>query len=43
MAMLAETIDRPAMVTGDVEEILGRPAATFAQWVSDHRHSFTDH
>ena len=41
MAMLAETLDKPALVTGDVEKILGRPARTFAQWVSEHRHMFT--
>jgi uncharacterized protein YbjT (DUF2867 family) len=42
MAMLAETVDRPALVTNDVEKILDRPATSFAQWVSDHRHLFTD-
>jgi uncharacterized protein YbjT (DUF2867 family) len=42
MALLAETIDRPALVTHDVEKILDRPACTFAQWVSEHRHLFTE-
>jgi uncharacterized protein YbjT (DUF2867 family) len=42
MALLAETIDRPALVTHDVEKILDRPARTFAQWVSEHRNLFTD-
>ncbi|OBG22640.1 NAD(P)H-binding protein [Mycobacterium sp. 852002-51057_SCH5723018] len=41
MAMLAETLDKPALVTHDVEKILGRPATTFAQWVSQHRDLFT--
>jgi len=41
MAMLAETLDKPALVTHDVEKILGRPATTFAQWVSEHRDLFT--
>jgi len=41
IAMLAETLDKPALVTHDVEKILGRPAATFAQWVSQNRHLFT--
>jgi uncharacterized protein YbjT (DUF2867 family) len=41
MGLLAETIDRPALVTHDVEKILDRPATSFAQWVSDHRHLFT--
>jgi uncharacterized protein YbjT (DUF2867 family) len=40
-AMLAESLDKPALVTGEVEKIAGRPATTFAQWVSDHRHLFT--
>jgi uncharacterized protein YbjT (DUF2867 family) len=41
MAMLAETLDKPALVTAGVEKILGRPARTFAQWVSEHRYVFT--
>ena len=41
IAMLAETVDKPALVTHDVEKILGRPATPFAQWVSDHRELFT--
>jgi uncharacterized protein YbjT (DUF2867 family) len=41
MAMLAETLDTPALVTHDIEKILGRPATTFAQWVSQHRGLFT--
>jgi uncharacterized protein YbjT (DUF2867 family) len=40
-AMLAESLDKPALVTGEVEKITGRPATTFAQWVSDHRYLFT--
>jgi uncharacterized protein YbjT (DUF2867 family) len=42
MALLAETVDRPALVTHDVEKILDRPATSFAQWVSDHRSRFAD-
>jgi uncharacterized protein YbjT (DUF2867 family) len=41
VALLADTVDRPALVTHDVEKILARPAESFAQWVSDHRHLFT--
>jgi uncharacterized protein YbjT (DUF2867 family) len=41
MAMLAETLGTPALVTHDVEKILGRPALQFAQWVSRHRDVFT--
>ncbi|OBI93604.1 nucleoside-diphosphate sugar epimerase [Mycobacterium alsense] len=40
-AMLAETLDKPALVTHDVEKILGRPATPFAQWVSENRDLFT--
>jgi len=40
-AMLAAALDKPALVTGDVEKITGRPATTFAQWVCDHRNLFT--
>jgi uncharacterized protein YbjT (DUF2867 family) len=41
IAMLAETLDKPALVTQDVEKVLGRPARTFADWVSEHRDAFT--
>jgi uncharacterized protein YbjT (DUF2867 family) len=42
VAMLAETLDKPALVTHEVEKILGRPAVTFAQWVSQHAGLFQD-
>lgn len=41
MAMQAETLEKPALVTHDVEKILGRPATPFAHWVSQHRELFT--
>lgn len=41
IAMQAETLDKPALVTHDVEKILGRPATPFAHWVSEHRDLFT--
>jgi uncharacterized protein YbjT (DUF2867 family) len=41
-AMLADALDKPALVTREVEKITGRPATTFAQWVSDHRDLFTN-
>jgi uncharacterized protein YbjT (DUF2867 family) len=41
MAMLEQTLDKPALVTHDVEKILGRPATPFAQWVAEHRELFT--
>lgn len=40
MGLLAETVQRPAQVTADVEKILERPATSFASWASDHRHLF---
>lgn len=40
MGLLAETVQRPAQVTADVEKILEHPATPFASWVSDHRHLF---
>jgi len=40
-AMLAETLDKPALVTREVEKITGHPATTFAQWVTEHHDLFT--
>jgi uncharacterized protein YbjT (DUF2867 family) len=40
-AMLADARDKPALVTREVEKITGRPATTFAQWVTEHRNLFT--
>ena len=36
IAMLAETVDRPALVTSEIDKILGRPATSFRQWVTEH-------
>jgi uncharacterized protein YbjT (DUF2867 family) len=41
IALLSTTIDQPAIVTPDIEKILGRPAQPFAQWVAEHRERFT--
>jgi uncharacterized protein YbjT (DUF2867 family) len=41
IAMLATTVGRPAVVTHDVEKILGRPATSFAEWAADHRTAFS--
>lgn len=41
IAMLAQTLDVPALVTHEVEKILRRPPLTFAQWVSRNRALFT--
>jgi uncharacterized protein YbjT (DUF2867 family) len=40
MARYARGVGQPAPVTGEVEKILGRPARTYAQWVSDHAAAF---
>jgi hypothetical protein len=40
--MLANAVHRPALVTHDVEKITARPATSFAHWVADHRHLFTN-
>ncbi|HEY9304127.1 MAG TPA: NAD(P)H-binding protein [Mycobacterium sp.] len=42
IAMLATTIDQPAVVTDGVQQILSRPAQTFEQWVVEHKSIFTD-
>jgi uncharacterized protein YbjT (DUF2867 family) len=42
MAMLAETRGNPALVTHDVEKILGRAPVSFAQWVSEHHDLYTN-
>lgn len=39
-ALLAETVDTPALVTDEIERILNRPARTFAVWVHEHRALF---
>ena len=43
IAMLAATVDTPALVTHDVEKILGRPAESFADAVSANQDLFTNH
>ncbi|MCV7344600.1 NAD(P)H-binding protein [Mycolicibacterium rhodesiae] len=42
IALLAATATSPALVTHDVEKILGRPATPFAHWVHDHTALFTE-
>ncbi|MCP2624794.1 NAD(P)H-binding protein [Mycolicibacterium smegmatis] len=41
--LLAATVDKPSLVTHDVEKILGRPATTFTEAVSTHRDLFAKH
>ena len=40
--LLAMTVDTPALVTHEVDKILGRPARSFAQWVDEHRYLFSE-
>jgi uncharacterized protein YbjT (DUF2867 family) len=42
IALLSATVDKPALVTHDVEKILGRPAESFADAVSAHQDLFTN-
>ncbi|MGV9799421.1 NmrA family NAD(P)-binding protein [Mycobacterium sp. NPDC003449] len=41
VGLLADTVHRPALVTHEVDKILGRPATTFSEWVAAHRDVFT--
>jgi hypothetical protein len=43
IAFLESTVEKPALVTHDVEKILGRPAETFADAVSAHQDLFINH
>ena len=40
MALQASTVEKPALVTHEVEKILGRAATPFAQWAADHQAQF---
>jgi uncharacterized protein YbjT (DUF2867 family) len=40
MARYAMEVGQPAPLSGEVEEALGRPARTYAQWVADHAAAF---
>lgn len=40
LARLAVCAQGPAVVTGEVERILGRPATTFAEWAVEHAAAF---
>ena len=42
VGLLADTVERPALVTHEVDKILGRPATPFADWVADHRELFAN-
>ena len=40
LAIMADAVVRPALVTGDVEKILGRPAQSFSAWAAEHTDLF---
>jgi uncharacterized protein YbjT (DUF2867 family) len=42
MGLLSATVSKPALVTHDVEKILGRPAESFADAVAAHRDQFSN-
>ncbi|MET0701790.1 MAG: NAD(P)H-binding protein [Mycobacterium sp.] len=42
IALQAAAVEQPALVTADVEAILGRPATPFAHWVDAHREMFSN-
>jgi uncharacterized protein YbjT (DUF2867 family) len=42
IALQAAAVEQPAVVTGDVEAALGRPATPFAHWVDAHREFFSN-
>jgi hypothetical protein len=42
IALKAAAAQQPAVVTGDVEAIPGRPATPFAHWVDAQRHLFNN-
>lgn len=42
MGLLADTVERPALVTHEVDKILGRQATPFADWAADHRELFAN-
>jgi uncharacterized protein YbjT (DUF2867 family) len=40
LALLADTVGTPALVTHEVDKILGRPATPFVRWAADNRDRF---
>lgn len=43
LALLEPTVDKPALVTHEIDKILGRPAQTFASAAAAHRELFAKH
>lgn len=42
LALMSDAVKTPALVTHEVDKILGRRATTFAEWASRHSHLFTE-
>jgi uncharacterized protein YbjT (DUF2867 family) len=40
LGILAKSVGHPALVTDEVPKILGRPALTYAEWVTDNKEAF---
>jgi uncharacterized protein YbjT (DUF2867 family) len=40
LGSLADYAQQPAPTSGDVQQVLGRPALTFAEWAADHAAAF---
>lgn len=40
LAVQAAAVGQPAVTSGEVEKVLGRPARTFAEWAADHAADF---
>lgn len=42
MTMQAESYGQPGLVSGEVENILGRPGLSFTEWAADHADNFQE-
>ncbi|MGO9606554.1 MAG: hypothetical protein ACLQAT_24710 [Candidatus Binataceae bacterium] len=42
LGYLADRVRQPGPSSDTVEQILGRPALTFAEWAADHAAAFRD-
>lgn len=42
LALMSDAVKTPALVTHEVDKILGRRATTFAEWASRHSHLFDE-
>jgi hypothetical protein len=40
MARYGRDIEKPVEISGNVAQILGRPAKSYSEWVADHASAF---